>query len=62
MPLRLLNWNVEWAEPKWKAAEIERRIDQYAADIVYLNDWRNSRPTRRTWGMGEFFTIPTLPV
>ena len=26
MPLKLLNWNVEWAAAKWKAAELQRRI------------------------------------
>ena len=34
MPLKLLNWNVEWAAPKWKAAELQRRIGQHAADII----------------------------
>ena len=38
MPLKLLNWNVEWAEPKWKAAELQRRIGQHAADIVCLTE------------------------
>ena len=28
MPLKLLNWNVEWAAAKWKAAELQRRIAQ----------------------------------
>ena len=36
MPSKLLNCNVEWAAAKWKAAELQRRIAQHAADIVYL--------------------------
>ena len=38
MSLQMLNWNVEWAEPKWKAVEIERRIGQYPADIICLTE------------------------
>ena len=43
MPLKLLNWNVEWAEPKWKAAELQRRIGQYAADIICLTETDTAR-------------------
>ena len=38
MPLKLLNWNVEWAASKWKAAELERRIGQQTADIICLTE------------------------
>ena len=43
MPLKLLNWNVEWAASKWKAAELQRRIDQHAADIIYLTETDTTR-------------------
>ena len=43
MPLKLLNWNVEWAAYKWKAAELQRRIDQHAADIVCLTETDTTR-------------------
>ena len=43
MPLKLLNWNVEWAEPKWKAAELQRRIAQQAADIICLTETDTAR-------------------
>ena len=43
MPLILLNWNVEWAASKWKAAELERRIGQQTADIIC----RTETDTRR---------------
>ena len=43
MPLKLLNWNVEWAEPKWKAAELQRRIGQHAADIICLTETDTAR-------------------
>ena len=43
MPLKLLNWNVEWAAPKWKAAELQRRIDQQAADIICLTETDTER-------------------
>ena len=45
MPLKLLNWNVEWAAAKWKAAELQRRIDQHAADIVCLTETDTARLT-----------------
>ena len=45
MPLKLLNWNVAWAEPKWKAAELQRRIGQHAADIVCLTETDTARLT-----------------
>jgi hypothetical protein len=38
MPLKLLNWNAEWAAAKWKAEEMQRRIGQHAADIVCLTE------------------------
>ena len=43
MPLKLLNWNVEWAAAKWKAAELQRRIGQHAADIVCLTETDTAR-------------------
>ena len=43
MPLKLLNWNVEWAAAKWKAAELQRRIAQHAADIVCLTETDTAR-------------------
>ena len=43
MPLKLLNWNVEWAAAKWKAAELQRRIDQHAADIICLTETDTAR-------------------
>ena len=43
MPLKLLNWNVEWAEPKWKADELQRRIAQHAADIICLTETDTGR-------------------
>lgn len=43
MPLKLLNWNVEWAAPKWKAAELQRRIDQHDADIICLTETDTER-------------------
>ena len=45
MPLKLLNWNVEWAAAKWKAAELQRRIAQHAADIVCLTETDTARLT-----------------
>ena len=38
MPLKLVNWNVEWAASRWKAAELQRRIDQRGADIICLTE------------------------
>ena len=43
MPLKLLNWNVEWAAAKWKAAELQRRIAQHAADIICLTETDTAR-------------------
>ena len=43
MPLKLLNWNVEWAVSKWKAAELQRRIGQHAADIVRITETDTAR-------------------
>ena len=43
MPVKLLNWNVEWAAPKWKAAELQRRIDQQVADIICLTETDTAR-------------------
>jgi endonuclease/exonuclease/phosphatase family metal-dependent hydrolase len=43
MPVKLVNWNVEWAEPKWKAAELQLRIAQQAADIVCLTETDTER-------------------
>ena len=43
MPLKLLNWNVEWAEPKWKAAELQSRIAQHAADLICLTETGTAR-------------------
>ena len=43
MPLKLLNWNVEWAEPKWKADELQRRIAQHAADLICLTETDTAR-------------------
>ena len=43
MPLKLLNWNVEWAEPKWKAHELQRRIAQHAADVICLTETDTAR-------------------
>ena len=43
MPLKLLNWNVEWAASKWKAAELQRRIGQHAADIICLTETDTAR-------------------
>ena len=43
MPLKLLNWNVEWAAAKWKAAELQRRIGQHAADIICLTETDTAR-------------------
>ena len=45
MSLKLLNWNVEWAASKWKAAELQRRIGQHAADIVCLTETDTARLT-----------------
>lgn len=36
--LKVLNWDVEWAEAQWKAAEMRRRIDQQAAGIICLTE------------------------
>ena len=38
MTVKLLNWNVEWATPKWKAAELQRRISQQVADVICLTE------------------------
>ena len=39
MPLRLVNWNVEWAGPKSpRTAEILSRIDSHDPDIVCLTE------------------------
>ena len=35
--------NVEWAEPKWEADEMQRRIGQHAADIVCLTETDTAR-------------------
>ena len=43
MPVRLLNWNVEWAATKWKAAELQCRIDQQVADIICLTETDTER-------------------
>ena len=43
MPLKLLNWDVEWAAAKWKAAELQRRIGQHAADIICLTETDTAR-------------------
>ena len=43
MPLKLLNWNVEWAAPKWKAEELQRRISQQSADIICLTETDTER-------------------
>ena len=43
MPLKLLNWNVEWAAAKWKAAELQRRIAQHVADIICLTETDTTR-------------------
>ena len=43
MPLKLLNWNVEWAAAKWKADELQRRIDQHVADIICLTETDTTR-------------------
>ena len=43
MPLKLLNWNVEWAAAKWKAAELQHRIGQQAVDIVCLTETDTAR-------------------
>ena len=43
MTLKLLNWNVEWAAPKWKAAELRRRIGQHAADVICLTETDTAR-------------------
>ena len=43
MPLKLLNWNVEWAAAKWKADEMQRRIAQHAADIICLTETDTAR-------------------
>ena len=43
MPLKLLNWNVEWAAAKWKADEMQRRIDQHVADIICLTETDTTR-------------------
>lgn len=45
MPLKLLNWNVEWAAPKWKAAELQRRISQQDVDIICLTETDTERLT-----------------
>ena len=43
MILKLLNWNVEWASSKWKAAELQRRIGRHAADIICLTETATER-------------------
>ena len=43
MPLKLLNWNVEWAAAKWKADEMQRRIAQHAADVICLTETDTAR-------------------
>ena len=43
MSLKLLNWNVEWAAPKWKAAELQHRIDQHVAYIICLTETDTER-------------------
>ena len=43
MTVKLLNWNVEWATPKWKAAELQRRISRQVADVICLTETDTSR-------------------
>ena len=43
MTMKLLNWNVEWAAPKWKADELRRRISQQGADVICLTETDTSR-------------------
>ena len=39
MPLKLVNWNVEWATPaSRRSAEILRRIDKHAPEVVCLTE------------------------
>ena len=40
MPLKLVNWNVEWATPRsWKrASEIRRRIEQHVPEVICLTE------------------------
>ncbi len=38
MTVKLLNWNVEWATPKWTAAELQRRISPHVADVICLTE------------------------
>ena len=49
MPLKLLNWNVEWAAAKWKADEMQRRIAQHAADIICLTETDTARLSLTGW-------------
>ena len=41
--MKLLNWNVEWAATKWKAAELQRRISRQVADVICLTETDTSR-------------------
>ena len=43
MTVKLLNWNVEWAAPKWKADELRRRISQQGADVICLTETDTGR-------------------
>lgn len=41
MPLKLVNWNVEWATPgprSKRTPEIRRRIEQHAPDVICLTE------------------------
>ena len=42
MPLRLVNWNVEWATPRSpRRHEILRRIDEHTPEVVCLTETHN---------------------
>lgn len=39
MPLKMVNWNVNWATPRSKRTpEIRRRIEQHAPDVICLTE------------------------
>ena len=48
MSLKLVNWNVEWATPtSQRGAEVLRRIDGHAPDVVCLTETHNGLPSQQ---------------
>ena len=38
MPMKLVNWNVEWATPQWKRPKITNRINRHNPEIICLTE------------------------